>query len=62
MLYTELGYFAFQGGGGGGGRDIGMDVGSISQSSANWSLVPVLEPPIVQVSRSLCSLGLRTTD
>lgn len=37
-----------------------MDVGSASESSADWSLVPVLEPLVVQVqmSRSLCSLGL----
>lgn len=35
-----------------------MDVGSASESSADWSLVPVLQPLVVQMSRSLCSLGL----
>lgn len=35
-----------------------MGVGSASESSADWSLVPVLEPLVVQMSRSLCSLGL----
>jgi hypothetical protein len=39
-----------------------MHVGPASKRSASWSLVPVLESLIVQVSRSLCSLGPRTTD